>query len=489
MALHWTAFSKNRKASKVRMLDGEMPLALLLMLVVVAFLLGGGSRPDIMSLLYLRPLSILLLGVGLLGLTRAHIRSTKLLFVFAASSLGLAILHLIPLPPSIWQSLPGRGLVMEIDEVAQLQGVWRPLSMDPAMTRNALWSLAVPIAALILTVQLTIEQHKRVLFCLLVFGLLSAALGLLQVLGGAQNPLYFYDVTNRGSAVGLFANRNHNAVFLGCLFGCLASWLLVSRKATQRTKRERFNLPLIGGCVLGLLLLIVILIVGSRAGMIAAIVGLLSAFGIYKFGATTTDRAVKTSPIGKVLIALMTIGGSVGAWLVYSSNRALAIDRLINQNLAEEVRVDLSAITFRLSQDYLPWGSGIGSFDKVFKIGEPDQFLSSYYANHAHNDFVEVLMTAGILGAILVAFALLWLMWAVVRTTFGAGQDVDQLALARAGIATLFILAIASIVDYPLRVPSIQVFAIIAAVWIAKYGFPDFSPRSQRVLNQISWDD
>lgn len=121
-------------------------------------------------------------------LSREHIRSARSLFVIASLILALVLFHLAPLPPTIWQALPGRDLIVAIDEAAGLSGVWRPLTMDPTMTRNALWSLAAPLAGLVLAAQLTFEQHKSILLCILGIGSLSALLGLVQIVegGGAR---------------------------------------------------------------------------------------------------------------------------------------------------------------------------------------------------------------------------------------------------------------------------------------------------------------
>ena len=42
----------------------------------------------------------------------------------------------------------------------------------------------------------------------------AIVLGLWQMLEGPDSPLYFYTLSNRGLAVGWFANRNHLASFL-----------------------------------------------------------------------------------------------------------------------------------------------------------------------------------------------------------------------------------------------------------------------------------
>src|SRR3546814_9667270 len=79
----------------------------LFFLVGAAFLLGGGARSDVTSLLLLRPLAVLVLAIGLLALTPTASRRFRPLWWFGGASAGLVLLHLMPLPPAIWSAFPG----------------------------------------------------------------------------------------------------------------------------------------------------------------------------------------------------------------------------------------------------------------------------------------------------------------------------------------------------------------------------------------------
>mgnify|MGYP007125385276 CR=1 FL=1 len=90
-------------------------------------------------------------------------RAHGLLFGLAVAALALTIAHLVPLPPAIWSQLPGRELVSEIDRAAGLGDVWRPLSLTPGATWNALHAQLVPLAALVLGAQLGRDDLWRLL--------------------------------------------------------------------------------------------------------------------------------------------------------------------------------------------------------------------------------------------------------------------------------------------------------------------------------------
>ena len=167
-------------------------------------------------------------------------RCLRAVLAFAVAIACLIAVHLVPLPPAVWQALPGRELVAANDRLAGLNGVWRPFSLAPGTTWNALYSLLVPFAVLLCGIQLDRDHLLRLVPVILAIGALSGLIGILQVIGDASGPLYFYRITNGDSAVGLFSNRNHHAIFLAALFPMLA-WLAGRPAASPETARLLFR--------------------------------------------------------------------------------------------------------------------------------------------------------------------------------------------------------------------------------------------------------
>ena len=79
------------------------------------------------------------------------------------------------------------------------------------------------------------------------------------------------------------------------------------------------------------------------------------------------------------ILLLSAQAGGMAAWRDFRQNSAA---------LSEKVRA-LPTIE-RLIAAYAPWGSGLGTFEQVFKLHEPDALLSPSYLNHAHNDWLEL---------------------------------------------------------------------------------------------------
>lgn len=453
--------TRSRTGKRPPRLATSLHYRLLTSFVILVLLLGGSSRAESLPLLVLYPVAALLCGYGFYTLQRKHYERYRFLFWLVGATIALCLIHLCPLPPVIWQSLPGRQIIVEVDQAVGLVDVWRPLTMVPYATRDALFSLLVPLATLLLASQLNRAERERLLPLLIGIGMLSAMLGILQVLGGDSSPFYFYSSENNGSAVGLFANRNHSAVFLACLFPMLAAFASQPSESAQRA-HFRFWLAVIGG----LTLVPILVISGSRAAILVALPALMSVPLLYQSPVTDTRRqrakplarrGVRAAIVATVIVAI--------ALVILVAQRTEILSRFLLLGQGDDLRSRVWGGILRDAWRFLPFGSGIGSFVEVYQVGEPYELLRSSYLNHAHNDLFEVAVTAGLPGLLLVAVALIG--WA--RETYDAwkgGRETGNVT-ARMASVILFMLFLASFTDYPLRTPSLACFGALAALWLA----------------------
>jgi hypothetical protein len=151
-------------------------------LIVMLALLGGSSRADAMSVIILRPLSAVFLAVALLRMTPAHLRAHRALWMFAAAAIICIFIQLVPLPPSLWQALPGREPLIEIARATGTDQIWRPITMVPWTTWNAAYSLLPILAMLALLTTLGRETDRLILFLIAGVAVASGSLGFLQAI-------------------------------------------------------------------------------------------------------------------------------------------------------------------------------------------------------------------------------------------------------------------------------------------------------------------
>ena len=447
--------------SRARSKRPALPVLLALALLAMAALMGGSSRADTVSLLLLRPASVALLAWAVLGLRRDERAGFGDWLVLGAATVALLLIHLLPLPPGLWQALPGRELVVAIDRTTG-HSPWRPLSLDPQLTRNAIWSLAAPAAALLLALRADRAGERTIFLGVLAVGLVSGLVGLIQFASGPDSPLYWYRITNPGSAVGLLANRNHAGVLLACQFPLLAAYVVTGTHDRSRQMR------LIGAAAIAAAIVPMILTTGSRAGLIAGVIGLAGAALILRPHLDTLSPSGRAPTRNRLLI-----GGLVVAFLLFCAiyiglNQGNSVDRIVGgADSQTELRWPIWRATLTAAKDMFPWGSGFGGFSSVFDIYEPDAILGPSYVNHAHNDYLEILLDGGIPGVILLAAALALIARDAWRVWRRRANDASVI-LGRAAAIALAQLLLASAFDYPLRAPLMAVFAAFLVFWLRR---------------------
>jgi hypothetical protein len=440
--------------------------------MAIVCLLGGSSRSDLASLPLLRGLAVLFAFWAATRLDLEDLRRIRAPLCLLLLLLIWNALQLVPLPPSIWQTLPGREAVVAIDRLLGQPDIWRPISLSPSQSWNSLLAMSVPIAALLLAARMTPEDHPRLMLAIVAIAGVGALLGFIQLLAGSGSLAYLYRITNPNSMVGLFANRNHNAYFLAIALIVAAALL---RDGLTRKQQN--------GMVQGVLIFFALLfaavaaLIGSRSGFVAGVVAFCVGYAMVgaAWRSVPSARAASRARRGErraspaisarwrdtlLIGAPVLIVGVMGA-VVWSSGRSTAVTRLAGQVVADDMRVQAWPTVRTMIETYWAAGSGFGSFPDVYKMFEPDALLQPSYFNHAHNDWAELLMTGGLPLAALTLAALLWLARTLAAKGFrnllkGYRGDVRLVLIVVVGI-----LAAMSIVDYPLRVPSIQVVAIM----------------------------
>jgi O-antigen ligase len=146
---------------------------------------------------------------------------------------------------------------------------------------------------------------------------------------------------------------------------------------------------------------------------------------------------------------------------------------------AQKANVELSrqtsfALTVRAAHDYFPIGSGTGSFQPVYHMQEPLASVTTTFMNHAHSDWLELLLETGIVGLAFAALFLTW--WGVRLRAIWRAKEPDPFAQA-AVIATAAIM-LHSVVDYPLRTAALS--AVFAACIGLMSGVRPYTQRSRQ---------
>lgn len=403
--------------------------------VLLATLLGGSSQ-GMWTNLALQLLGIVLIAWAAIARPGegwgGGSRSLRLLLITA---LVLVLLQLVPLPPAVWAKLPGREVITAGYEQIGYALPALPLSLTPFHSVMALFAAIPAIAALVVTEKLR-PIHWWIAIAILAGTLLGVLLGALQVAGGGGSWAYLYRFTNPG-AVGFFANRNHMATLLLTAIP-MAFALAGSAKSNKRsTSLGRFG---VAAAMTGLLV-VGIALNGSFAATVLALPVLVASAALLPGLARWTRLALP--------VALLGLAGGVAVLATNPVTAALGADA----SASVSSRTAAWAVTTHAIGDSFPAGTGLGSFEQVYRHYEDPLAVTPEYVNHAHNDYLEIVLELGAAGLLLVAFFLAWWVVAAVRIW----QSPMSTPLTRAAtIATAVILA-HSVVDFPLRTAAISV--------------------------------
>jgi O-antigen ligase len=409
----------------------------------VCLLLGGASAAGYSANMLLQLTAIAIIAWSLVAERSAPLpRVASQLLVLTVAMLGLMAVQLIPLPPGLWTALPGRE---EAAAGFQLLGEplpWLSISLTPDRTvAAALWLLPA-LAVLLAMIRAGAYKPEFLAGVILAVTLVAIAIGAVQRAG--NEAAYFYQITNRGLGTGFFANANHMATLLMCAIPFLSAFYLVARSRSRSAQRSSALLVILAG-TLGVLV-VGLIINGSRAGLGLA-VPVLIASGLMLL---SRKRRIPAWTLLPVLVLSL-----VGIASVFFAP--------VGNDFTQQVQdVSISRSTFfpntiRAALDFLPLGSGVGSFTSVYPLYENPAIITSTYANHAHSDFLELWLETGVPGMLLLVVFLLW--WARRAIAIWRSEEVDQFARA-ATIASGAIIG-HSLVDYPLRTAAVS--AIFAA--------------------------
>lgn len=430
---------------------GLLILAGLLAIVLIA---GGGSRSDLLGQAIVRFAAAVALALVLVLNLRPTLQVIRVPLALLMVMLAINALQLIPLPQAIWGGLPGREVAVEAARVLGLGSLARPISLAPALTQNALVSLIVPFAVLVVYAAVPkSERQSAVPVVLLSCITLSAMVGLVQFAGTAfDNPLLN---DTPGVASGLFANRNHQALFLASGIPLAVGW------AVSGFKAPLWRWLAAGG--ISLMFLLMTLATGSRAGLAAVAVGLAAGVVMAWRGTHLHEGRVSR----RMLLALvggvaLTLVVAIGATVI--AKRAVSLDRAAAEDIGQDMRSRALPVVWQIAQEQIFVGGGGGSFDVLFRQAEPDRLLKPTYFNHAHNDVLEIAITYGTAGMLLLLFALAWFIWQSWQA-WKTRRLPSQMALV--GSVVIAMTFLCSLVDYPARTPIIMALLALASAWLA----------------------
>lgn len=296
--------------------------------------------------------------------------------------------------------------------------------------------------------------HKRLrtlAIFLTAFGVALALFALIQYFTW-DGRVYWLRSTPWATVFGPFINRNHYAGYIEMLVPLPLA--LIVAHGVRKDKRLLYGFA---AAVMGLTVLFSL----SRGGMISMIAGLL--FVAVMSARLPRVRAERRGTKRKASTALAGLGGAAAvAAAIIVAVIWIGADPVINranQSIEEFDKADSGHKTNREWVWKDTWamfranpilGVGLGAYETVYPIYSSSD--GSAIVSEAHNDYLQILADAGVVGGLLA----LWFIVVVFRAVARGAKSADPLlaGLALGSGAGLFSILVHSLLDFNLQIPS-----------------------------------
>jgi O-antigen ligase len=336
------------------------------------------------------------------------------------------------------------------------------LSIDPYSTRLALVQLAALLIYFAAALAF-IDSPKRlrlIVRVIIFFGFGLAFIGLIQFFT-SPDKIYWLKELPQSAPFGPFYNRHHFAGYME-LTMALPLGLLFSG-AIERDKRPLY---IFAAALMG----IALIMTNSRGGLIALFAEAMFLVVMTGFGRRRSDeRGGEEVKSGRVRAALLRAGlglalvvALIGGALFFGGEAALSrLAGTVNSNDPTTGRAHFWSVTLKIIEAHPVIGSGLGSFGLAYT--QYDSRNGTERLEQAHNDYLQVMSDAGIIGVVLGLFFLVVLF----RTGFARreSEDTFRRGVATGALAGCFAVLVHSLFDFTLHTTSnALLFLVLAAL-------------------------
>lgn len=385
------------------------------------------------------------------GWRSQHLRFSR--NVLQLPLIGLFLIGLIQLLPLGSASAPATAGILPGAPVTSL-------SFDPYSTRLALVQI-IALTVYFAAALSFIDSPKRlrlVVRTVVIFGFGLAIFGLVQSYT-SPTKVYWIRELSQAAPFGPFINRHHFAGYMEMTLGlCLG---LIFSGSIEREKRPLYIFAAV-------MMAIALVMTNSRGGIISLVAEifflvLLTGFGRREVGRETSDKGARVrTALVRAGLALSLVVGLFAGVVLFGGESALS--RFVGTVNAEDPttgRAHFWSTSLKIIQDHPVMGVGLGAFHLAYTRYDTRNGL--FRLEQAHNDYLQVLTDAGILGALLGLFFI----GALFRMGLGRRESTDAFrsGVATGALAGCFAVLVHSFFDFTLHTTSnALLFLVLAAL-------------------------
>jgi O-antigen ligase len=363
-------------------------------------------------------------------------------------------------------------------ETGGVSGIGRTISLEPFWTQMfALHFLALFfIFAASLTFLDSASRLRKMTLLITIFGFGFAFFAILQAVLSPTKIYGIYEV-EYAKPFGSFVNRHNFAAYIEMVIAIPLGLLFTG--AIPRDKRLIY-LTAIG------LMGIALVLSGSRGGLV-------SLLAMVVFILILTNKSRDSGKAGlkiglTVLLVAVIIGGAI---LIGGESSLTRFAETAVSNDITTNRTHIWNVTLQVIKNNLPFGAGIGAFAAAYT--PYDTMNGIERVEQAHNDYLQILADAGIVGLILAGF----FVYQLFRTGLESikTENLFRRGVAIGALAGCFAILVHSLFDFVLHTTAITVLflTLVSMVVVSGRSFADdlqiYERRRSRKASVTSIDD
>ncbi|HBR58476.1 MAG TPA: hypothetical protein DEA22_13570 [Blastocatellia bacterium] len=344
----------------------------------------------------------------------------------------------------------------QLAEIAGVRGIEQTISLDPFQTRLAsIHFTALLIFFWVLLSVIDDEARLRKLAGIIgVFGFLYAFFAILQSVLSPEKIYGIYE-SRFASPYGSFVSRHNYAAYI-----LMALSIPLGLLFTGAIEKDKRLLLITAAAIMGSSLLLS----GSRGGLVSAVAAV-----IFLLILTTGNESRKKFLVKAGLASLLGIAILIGAIFAGGENTLTRVAETASSTDVSTGRWHIWDVTYRIIAEGFPFGTGIGAYGIAFTRFDTNGGMDR--VEQAHNDFLQAVSDAGVIGIILGGIFLYWF----IRTGIKAlkASKGYRRGIAVGAFAGCFGVVVHSFFDFVLHTTAISVlFLSLLALLIKSAELP-----------------
>lgn len=360
------------------------------------------------------------------------------------------LFQIVPLPTALVKLISPVTFAIYQDSLTAFGDVnWMSLSVAPGRTLSEFFRFSTYVAFYWLTIQLLADQKRLKKTVLVVAGLASvmALYAIVETLFTNGKIYGFYSGPGDNTHIGPYVYHNHYAGFMGMVFPVVLSLYLYYRpKARYGSWRENL-VALFGGLDghLHLLLGFAAILVGtsvflslSRGGIISLCLSMICFTILLSAQRKGPNRNALLLVSGLLIILFVS-------WFGWEPIVGQFKKTLTDEGEITDSRFNIWDDSAGILRDFSIAGSGFGTFGEIYPTYRT--LPGSRSVGHAHNDYLELVSSGGVIGLLLVCWFLAALFGATWRG-YRRRRDPFSKGLYVGAISGLLAIFFHSVVDF-----------------------------------------